>query len=181
MKKDLIKFYAIKLLLIFIVAVCAAVLTYMVSTVVRPFDGIMYRAVICGIPLLFFLYFMYTVESRIRVPQNQPLSPLYFILFSLREASVYFVFLLPLTFIYLASPDFIVGKGILTYFFAPHSIFLHVTENAFVNLFAMTVIFGAVAFAAHFVQSKHPAPVSEPAEEDADTEKSETDDIDDGE
>ncbi len=187
MNKDNLKFYSVKLLLVAIVNVCAAVLVYIVRALVDPFfEGTVASAAAYAIPAAFFMYFMFTVESRIRVPDEEPLTARYFLLFSLREASVYAVFLLPLTLL----AAFSVGlPSLIEYFYAPHALFLFLFEAPVANLAIMTAVYACVAFAAHYIQSKKPAAVpdadeaiEEAAEELTDeSESTERDDVNDGE
>ncbi len=153
MKNSVFKFYVIKLVLISLVSVCSAVAAYLVGSIVSPFDGIFYRIITSGIPMIFFMYFMYTVESRIKIPEGCTMSAGYMFKFALSETSVYAIFLIPLTVICIANPEFIKGSGILQYFYASHSLLTHLTGSALINLIGMSVIFGVIAVTAHYIKS----------------------------
>lgn len=175
MKKH-IHFYIIKLILLALVALCAALVAFMAKTIVAPFDGVFYRIIVNGIPFLFFMYFMYTVESRIKLPDDkEKLTGKYFILFSLRELSVYVLFLIPLFVLCLLNGDFINGKGFMTIFYAPHSLFLHIIPAIpdAVCVLIPAFVFGFVAFLAHYNKSRKPVPAPAPTDDNDDTDDEE--------
>ena len=156
MKNGIVKFYLIKLILIALVSVCAALAAYLIGTVVNPFDGALYHIIVSGVPTVFFMYFMYTVESRIKIPDGDALTAGYFLRFSLREASIYTLFLIIPTAVRLIAPSALTD-GIVGYFFAPHTLFLRLTDSAAVNIIALTAVFGCVAFAAHYIKYRRTA------------------------
>lgn len=156
MKNSVFKFYVIKLILISLVSACAAVAAYLVGNIVSPFDSIFYRVITNGIPMIFLMYFMYTVESRIKIPEGCTMSASYLFKFALSETSVYAIFLIPLTVICLVNPEFTKGSGIFQYFYAAHSLLTHLTGSALINIIVMCVIFGVIAAVAHYVKSTRP-------------------------
>ncbi len=167
MKKGVIKFYAIKLLLIFLVSVCAAVTAYLAGNVASETDGILRTLIASGVPFIFFMYFMYTVEARIKLPEGCTMSFEYLLKFALSETSVYAIFLLPITVICLVNPDFFASSGLLRYFYIPHSLLTLLTGSSLINWLAMSVFFGVVAALAHYIKSTRPVPLTEPIQSDA--------------
>ncbi len=161
MKKHL-RFYIIKLFLLVIIALCATLVAFLCKSIIVPFESLMYRVLRNGIPMLFFMYFMYTVESRIKVPENkEKLTGKYFFLFSLHELSVYVIFLIPMHVLYIRDSMFIYGDGFLSLFYEPHALFYHILRGlpTIVNTLIPAIIFGGVACLAHYNKSKRPAPV----------------------
>lgn len=181
MKNSVFKFYIIKLLLIFLVSVCSAIAAYLVGNIVSPFDSIFYRIITSGIPMIFFMYFMYTVESRIKIPEGCTMSAGYLFRFSLSEASVYTIFLIPLTVICLVKPDFIKGTGLIQFFYASHSLLTHLTGSALINLVGMSVIFGIIAATAHYIKSTRPVLLNDTEATSESAESVDADDVNDAE
>lgn len=164
MKKSVIKFYAIKLLLIFLVSVCAAITAYLAGNIASETDGILHTLIASGVPFIFFMYFMYTVEARIKIPEGCTMSFEYLLKFALSETSVYAIFLLPITVICLVNPDFFAGSGLIRYFYMPHSILTLLTGSSLINWLAMSVVFGVVAALAHYIKSTRPVALTEPVQ-----------------
>ncbi len=168
---SIIKFYVIKLILLCLVNLCATLAAFLISKIVAPFESLLYRWIVNGIPFFFFMYFMFTVESRIKLPEEkEKLTGKYFFFFSLRELSVYLIFLLPLLALYLSDEGFIYGSGLLTLFYCPHALLFHVGRGLphIAKILIPAAVFGVIAFAAHYVKSKKPAPAPIPAEKSAD-------------
>lgn len=169
------KFYVIKLILLCLVNLCSTLVAFLISTIVQPFESLVYRVILNGIPFVFFMYFMFTVESRIKLPEDKDkLTGKYFLTFSLRELSVYFIFLIPLLALYLNDPNFIYGDGFLTLFYAPHTFFFHIAIGLpdIFKIIIPSLIFGVVAFVAHYIKSKKPVPADM-----SDNSTSNTDDV----
>ncbi len=164
---SIVKFYVIKLILLCLVNLCATLAAFLISTIVQPFESLVYRVILNGIPFVFFMYFMFTVESRIKLPEDkEKITKKYFMMFALRELSVYFIFLIPLLALYLNDPDFIYGDGFLTLFYDPHALFFHIARglNDIVKIIIPSLIFGAVAFAAHYIKYKKTMPADTSAD-----------------
>ena len=156
MKREKITFYIVKLFLLIIAAVCAALFAFLATSIVQPFENdLVYNCVISGFPMIFFFWFIFSIESKIKVPEDKDtLTSKYFAVFTLRETAVYLIFLIPLTLIYIFNADFLSDGGFIYLAYTPHTLFLHLTHNALINLAALIIIYAAVAFTAHKLQCK---------------------------
>ncbi len=182
MKASPVKFYLIKLLLLLIATLLADAVVYIAGLLLKPFESIPHQEYISyGIAFVFFLCFMFTVESRIKFPDNMTVNARYFALFTLREASVYAIFLIPTL---LLSPygDMESIYALLMYLYLPHILPLFLGMNEWLYLIAMTVIYACVAFSAHLVNYKRASALTTVDDNEVEAEsKSDTRDIEDGE
>lgn len=149
-----LKFYAVKLFILLINAVCSSLLSYMFTlTLTTDSEASMTSTVFYYlIPMLFFFCFTFTLARNIKAPTEEAMhSPEYFAKFGLREASVYMIFLLPLLICGLCGAEF---PGIFDYLYRPHSFLLRFMGGAFgviLNFISVSLIFAVVSSAAHFM------------------------------
>ncbi|MCD8314536.1 MAG: hypothetical protein LUD44_02735 [Firmicutes bacterium] len=148
-----IKFYAVKLLILIINAVCSALLSYMFALTLSAESSTAVIVFYYLIPMLFFFCFTFTLAKNIKAPEDEAMrSPEYFAKFALREASVYMIFLLPLLIAGLIGAEI---SGAADYLYRPHSfllIFMNGAVGALLNFAAVSVIYGAVSAAAHYMK-----------------------------
>ncbi len=162
MKTNIFKFYFYKLILLMIVAICASLLSFFLSSTLPEMENkTIYTVISSGIPMLFFFVFMYSMEVKIKIPETRELVKIsYYTVFTLKEASVYLIFLVPFKIAYLISPEFALGKNIFGILYNPHSLLLRLTDSIFVNLIALCVIYAVMAFTAHYLKVKKTFSVS---------------------
>lgn len=168
-----IKFYAVKLLILIINAVCSALLSYMFALTLSAESTATAIVFYYLIPMLFFFCFTFTLAKNIKAPEDEAMrSPEYFAKFALREASVYMIFLLPLLIAGLIGAEF---SGAADYLYRPHSfllIFMNGAVGALLNFAAVSVIYGAVSAAAHYMKGIEAAKAAAKAAAEAEAEAS---------
>ncbi len=165
-----LKFYAVKLFILLINAVCSSLLSYMFAlTLTTDYEASMTSTVFYYlIPMLFFFCFTFTLARNIKAPAEEAMHSLeYFAKFGLREASVYIIFLLPLLICGLCGAGL---SGIIDYLYRPHSFLLRFMSGAFgviLNFISVSLIFAVVSSAAHFMTGiKARKAASKPANQD---------------
>ena len=152
------KFAAVKLILIIFAAIAGTFTAFLLGKSMGPSADPMFSAVLGIIPSVVFFVFIYFFQSKISVPRDITLDARYFTMFSLRETSVYVIFLIPITALsYIPSVDVTAGT-LLASVFRPHMPLAAFGAPHIVDAAIMAALYFALSLAAHFRSSKRPAP-----------------------
>lgn len=167
------KFLLVKLILILFAAVGSGIVAILFSFTVNDTTDPTFALIITRVaPAVIFYAFMYSFEARIKIP-DRTLDARYFAAFTLREASVYAIFMIPVTLI-----SRFVDIGFVDDFLSPQMLARSLGCGVLVNYVCVVALYAALAALAHYIKSKKPVPVPEVPTEDI--EDSETADDEDG-
>ncbi len=148
------KFLLVKLILILFAAVGSGIVAILFSFTVNDTTDPTFALIITRVaPAVIFYAFMYSFEARIKIP-DRVLDARYFTAFTLREASVYAIFMIPVTLI-----SAFVNIGFVADLLSPHMLAHSLGCDVFVNYVCVVTLYAALAALAHYLKSKHPAPV----------------------
>lgn len=155
-----IKFVIFKLILVLFAAIGAALVCFLLSaTMPESTDTAFRTAVISVAPSVVFFAFIHSFESKIKIPGDTVLSAKYYILFTLRETSVYAIFLIPLTVLTAVLGKDILNGGTAACFLLPHLSPVRYGVPIPVSFVICCVLYAAICFNAHRVRSKKSAPI----------------------
>ncbi len=155
------RFFCVKLILILFASAAATLLAFLFSLTLPENTDASFRAVLTGaVPSLMFFAFIYSFESKIKTPDGTALTPAYFLKFTLKETSVYFVFeLLPYTVTALCGlPE----NGFLRTVLIPHVSPVPLGVPLPLSYVIFVLIYAALSFAAHLIRSKKPQTAAAP-------------------
>lgn len=154
MKTNLFKFYFYKLILLLTAAVCAALLSFLFSATLASVESESVRNfIVSGIPMIFFFGFMYSMQSKIKAPEAKELARLpYYFLFTLKEVSVYLIFLVPFIAAYFINGEFALGDNLFARLYMPHSLLLRLDCGMILNIAVLLAAFALVTFIAHYIK-----------------------------
>lgn len=154
-----IKFVIVKLILVIFAAVCAALVAFLLSATLSDATDAAFRTAVTSIvPAVVFFAFIYSFESKIKIPDGVVLSTNYFLAFALRETSVYAIFQIPLTVITAVLGTGILDDGIGSYFILPHLSAARYGLPLIANYLLFCALYASISFAAHYIRSKKPTP-----------------------
>ena len=158
-----IRFVLVKLVIVLFAAVGAGLTALLVSmTVADSTDPMFYALVTHGLPAVVFFAFIYSFESKIRLPERS-LNSAYYAVFTIRETSVYAIFLIPVA----IAASFSKGSGgFIDSMIAPHMLASAFGASPAVDYIADIVIYACVSVTAHYIKSKKPIPAPVTAAED---------------
>lgn len=166
------KFLLVKLILILFAAVGSGIVAILFSFTVNDTTDPTFALIITRVaPAVIFYAFMYSFEARIKIT-DRVLDARYFATFTLREASVYAIFMIPVTLI-----SAFVNIGFVADLLSPHMLAHSLGCGVIVNYVCVVALYAALAALAHYLKSKKPVPVPDVPEEEI--LESETDDDED--
>ncbi|MFY9382292.1 MAG: hypothetical protein WBI55_04770 [Eubacteriales bacterium] len=149
--KKLFTFVAVKLSLLVIIATCSAIFAKLIAIISDGSKSAVLAQTTAS--AIFFFAFVYYIGTQIKAPpeaQDGTADASYYLVFTLKEASIYAVFLLPVTvYLYLAPDVTSTFDKILYYFCLPHSFFEKLGVGAAVNFAAMIILFAIVSYTSH--------------------------------
>lgn len=149
--KKFITYYAVKLSLLVIIAACSAIFAKLISSISAGGKSALIAQT--AATAVFFFAFVYYIGTQIKAPpevKDGTAGASYYILFTLKETSVYAIFLLPVTVYLYISPNVESAfDKILYYICLPHSFFMKLGAGAIVNFAAMVIVFAAISFTSH--------------------------------
>ena len=149
------KFLLVKLILILFAAVGSGVVAMLFSFTVNDTTDPTFALIITRVaPAVIFYAFMYSFEARIKIPDRSTLDARYFATFTLREASVYAIFMIPVTLI-----SAFVNIGFVDDLLSPHMLAHSLGCDVIVNYVCVVALYAALAALAHYLKSRKSVPV----------------------
>ncbi len=149
------RFFLVKLILVLFASVGGFLVAFLLSLTLPESADASLRALLTGVvPTAVFFAFIYSFQSKIRVPDDVSLSARYFLKFTLRETSVYAVFALIPNII--ASIPGTQGGSFLGSLILPHTALAANGVHVILNYIIYVALYAAVSFAAHYIRTKKP-------------------------
>lgn len=150
-----IKFFFVKLFLILFASVAATLTAFLFSLTLPETADATFRAILTGaVPSAVFFAFIYSFESKIKIPEGTVLTTAYFAAFTVKETSVYAVFAL-IPNIAAAAAE-LPSDGLFRNLLLPHTSSVMFGLPVAVNYVIFVLLYAAVSFGAHLLRSKKP-------------------------
>ncbi len=160
MSAKYVSFFLIKLILILFASLAAFLVAFLLSMTLPESADKVFSGVLTGIvPSAVFFAFIYSFESKIKIPGNAALKAKYFLMFTLKETSVYAIFALIPNIVTAAAGAGILDGGFISNLILPHMSTVKLGLPIAVNYIIFTALYAAVSFVAHYMRSKRPISV----------------------
>lgn len=167
-----VRFFLIKLILILFASLAAFLVAFLLSMTLPESADKVFSGVLTGIvPSAVFFAFIYSFESKIKLPDSAALTTKYFLTFTLKETSVYAIFALIPNIVTAAAGAGILDGGLISNLILPHMSTVILGLPTAVNYVIFTALYAAVSFVAHYMRSKKPIPAQTPEKATEETEE----------